>query len=218
MRRDDGYVLVFVLVAVIFLSVVATSVSTFALWGMQQQQAAVAQTQDRYVAAGKIEQVVADASAKLTSLNRTETITQESDLANLLRSEIHDVIGVLEGVEGTEITDMILAVSIGENKVEVTAANPTALKTMLTGYIPLVAKKAMDNPNLLAEGKEIGVSGMINAKKDSEVVVAAEIQATLWVQIAHTYDEVAGTNSYTCTVQGKDIQYESYQFSSGGGA
>lgn len=218
MRRDDGYVLVFVLVAVVFLSVVATSVSTFALWGMQQQQAAVAQTQDRYVAAGKIEQVVADASAKLTSLNRTETITQESDLANLLRSEIHDVIGVLEGVEGTEITDMILAVSIGENKVEVTAANPTALKTMLTGYIPLVAKKAMDNPNLLAEGKEIGVSGMINAKKDSEVVVAAEIQATLWVQIAHTYDEVAGTNSYTCTVQGKDIQYESYQFSSGGGA
>lgn len=218
MRRDDGYVLVFVLVAVIFLSVVATSVSTFALWGMQQQQAAVAQTQDRYVAAGKIEQVVADASAKLTSLNRTETITQESDLANLLRSEIHDVIEVLEGVEGTEITDMILAVSIGENKVEVTAANPTALKTMLTGYIPLVAKKAMDNPNLLAEGKEIGVSGMINAKKDSEVVVAAEIQATLWVQIAHTYDEVAGTNSYTCTVQGKDIQYESYQFSSGGGA
>ncbi len=218
MRRDDGYVLVFVLVAVVFLSVVATSVSTFALRGMQQQQAAVAQTQDRYVAAGKIEQVVADASAKLTSLNRTETITQESDLANLLRSEIHDVIGVLEGVEGTEITDMILAVSIGENKVEVTAANPTALKTMLTGYIPLVAKKAMDNPNLLAEGKEIGVSGMINAKKDSEVVVAAEIQATLWVQIAHTYDEVAGTNSYTCTVQGKDIQYESYQFSSGGGA
>lgn len=218
MRRDDGYVLVFVLVAVVFLSVVATSVSTFALRGMQQQQAAVAQTQDRYVAAGKIEQVVADASAKLTSLNRTETITQESDLANLLRSEIHDVIGVLEGVEGTEITDMILAVSIGENKVEVTAANPTALKTMLTGYIPLVAKKAMDNPNLLAEGKEIGVSGMINAKKDSEVVVAAEIQATLWVQIIHTYDEVAGTNSYTCTVQGKDIQYESYQFSSGGGA
>ncbi|MBQ3198973.1 MAG: hypothetical protein IJB67_01205 [Firmicutes bacterium] len=218
MRRNDGYVLVFVLAAVVFLSMVAVSVSTFALRGMQQQQAAVAQTQDRYEAAGKIEQVVADASAKLTSLNRTETITQEEDLILLLTEEIHDVIGVLEGVEGTEITDMILVVNIGDNRVEVTAANPDELRTMLTAYMPLVAQKAMDNPDLLAEGKEIGVSGMINAKKDSEVVVIAEIQATLWVQIAHTYNEIAGTNSYTCTVQGKDIKYESYQFSSGGGA
>ncbi len=218
MRRNDGYVLVFVLVAVVFLSMVAVSVSTFALRGMQQQQMAVAQMQDRYVAAGKIEQVVADVSAKLTSLNRTATITQETDLVNLLYQEIDEVVGVLEGVEGTEIKDMILAVNMGENRVEFNAANPGTLKTMLTVYIPLVADRALANPDLLAEGREIDVSGLVNAKKDSEIVVAAEIQATLWVQIAHTYDEVAGTNSYTCTVKGKEIQYESYQILSGGGA
>ena len=178
--------------------------------------------QDRYEAAGRVEQVVADVSAKLTDSEGqprivTVTITNQDDLEYLLESEINGVISALEGVEGTTITNMIFTVNLDGNSYEVTAANTNELRAIITTSMPVVAQKAMNNPDLLAAGKDIGVSGVVNATKDGEVVVAAEIQATLWVQVTcNVADD--GTKSYTCTVKGKDIQYKSYQVSAGGGA
>ncbi len=58
-RRQDGYVLVYVMVVILFLCVAAAAVCTVSLRNLKSQQASLAQMQSRYEAEGKIEQFTA---------------------------------------------------------------------------------------------------------------------------------------------------------------
>lgn len=58
-KHDDGYVLVLVMVVLLVICIVATSMMTIAMKGLQEQKQSVAQMQDRYAAEGEIEKFVA---------------------------------------------------------------------------------------------------------------------------------------------------------------
>ena len=59
MKRDDGYALLYVLVAMLILAGIAVAVMTMSLQVLKNQQSSIERMQDKYEAQGLAEQVVA---------------------------------------------------------------------------------------------------------------------------------------------------------------
>ena len=64
LRKDDGYILVYVLVVFLVLSFAAVAICTGAVQNLRAQQASIARTQALYEAEGKIESYVANLMTK----------------------------------------------------------------------------------------------------------------------------------------------------------
>lgn len=60
MKKNDGYVIIYVVFVIIFLCIVAVGTCTSALNNLKTQHAVVEQMQDRYTAEGNIEQFMAE--------------------------------------------------------------------------------------------------------------------------------------------------------------
>ena len=58
-KHDEGYVLIYVTVVLILFSLIGSMILTSAMKNLNAQQAVITQMQDKYVAQGMIEQVVA---------------------------------------------------------------------------------------------------------------------------------------------------------------
>ena len=63
LRKDDGYVLIYVLIVFTILSFVAVSICTMALKNLQAQKADVARMEARYEAEGYLQQFIAEKAA-----------------------------------------------------------------------------------------------------------------------------------------------------------
>lgn len=70
-KHDEGYVLAYVTVVLLLFCLVASMILTGALKNLQHQQDTITRMQDQYVAAGMIEQVVAQ-------INNGKTIDPDS--------------------------------------------------------------------------------------------------------------------------------------------
>lgn len=58
-KRDEGYVLPYVMVIMLVLAIVASSIMAISLKSLKAQQSSIQRMQDQYTAAGEIEKVVA---------------------------------------------------------------------------------------------------------------------------------------------------------------
>lgn len=65
-KHDEGYALVLVLVVLAVLSLVVASVLSVSLKNLQSQQSSIERMQDKYMAQGEIEKVVADIAGNTT--------------------------------------------------------------------------------------------------------------------------------------------------------
>jgi len=75
-KRNDGYALSYVLVVLMVLAIIATAVMAPPLRNLQLQQASIERMQDKYIAQGMVEQVVAQ-------LDNIDTLPTSADLSNL---------------------------------------------------------------------------------------------------------------------------------------
>lgn len=97
-KHDEGYVLPFVLIAVLVISLVIASVMTIPLRNLRSQQAVIERMQDRYQAEGAIEKFVAE----LQNVN-TFTCSSESECKEKLEAIITDICnGIYDNTEETE--------------------------------------------------------------------------------------------------------------------
>lgn len=78
-KHDEGYILAYVSVALILLSIIATAILTGALRNLNSQQNTIAQMEDQYAAEGMIEKVVAQLESIKNVSNGTVTISEYSD-------------------------------------------------------------------------------------------------------------------------------------------
>lgn len=76
-KHSEGYVLVYVLIVVVILSLLALGVCSIALRNLQSQQASVEQMQERYEAEGSMERFV----AKLQAFREEDTTEYDSERA-----------------------------------------------------------------------------------------------------------------------------------------
>lgn len=76
-KHSEGYVLVYVLIVVVILSLLALGVCSIALRNLQSQQASVEQMQERYEAEGSMERFV----AKLQAFREEDTAEYDSERA-----------------------------------------------------------------------------------------------------------------------------------------
>ena len=72
-KRQEGYVLLYVVVVIILLSVVAMTISTISLRNLQRQQASLERTQQLYAAEGEIERFVANVESKALEVTAAES-------------------------------------------------------------------------------------------------------------------------------------------------
>ena len=59
-KHDEGYVLIYVTVVLILFSLIGSMILTSAMKNLNAQQAAITQMQDKYVAQGMLEQMLAE--------------------------------------------------------------------------------------------------------------------------------------------------------------
>lgn len=85
-KHDEGYVLAFVMVVIVVLCLVAVSLMSISLRNLEAQNASIQRMEDKYVAMGKIEQVV----AILNATDGTATGKTDADVAitSILPSEL----------------------------------------------------------------------------------------------------------------------------------
>lgn len=70
-KHDEGYVLAYVTVVLLLFCLVASMILTGALKNLQHQQDTITRMQDQYVAAGMIEQVVAQWETAIFEVDKT---------------------------------------------------------------------------------------------------------------------------------------------------
>lgn len=102
-KREDGYILLYVLIVIVLLCLVATSICTIALRNFQAQQASVARTRQLYTAEGQVERFVAAVRAKSVGLTNTEIHALDSVHAvDNGRAGFLKALDELEPLEGLE--------------------------------------------------------------------------------------------------------------------
>ena len=74
-KRNDGYALSYVLVVLMVLAIIATAVMAPPLRNLQMQQASIERMQDKYVAQGIVEQVVAQLENAAAPLEDSDIIS-----------------------------------------------------------------------------------------------------------------------------------------------
>lgn len=84
-KHDEGYVLAYVTVVLLLFCLIATMILTGALKNLHHQQDTIAQMQDQYVAAGMIEQVVAQ------NITEAENVEKDEN-GNVMRSLIVETV------------------------------------------------------------------------------------------------------------------------------
>ena len=128
LKKDDGYVLIYVLVAFTILSFVAVSICTTALNSLKTQKADVARMEARYAAEGELQKFVAQVTARET----TETVgdgdieAAEAAAESAFRDAVADIAEELPAVE----------VDADGEEVEITAMAKKA------GYVATIQAKA----------------------------------------------------------------------------
>lgn len=80
-KRNDGYALSYVLVVLMVLAIIATAVMAPPLRNLQMQQASIERMQEKYIAQGMVEQVVAQ-------LENADSLLSEEAICNLLNGSI----------------------------------------------------------------------------------------------------------------------------------
>lgn len=91
-KRDEGYVLPYVMVIMLVLAIVASSIMAISLKSLKAQQSSIQRMQDQYTAAGEIEKVVA-------------LLSQEKDSFTAMEENILVGTGVSLGDRGTPDDD-----------------------------------------------------------------------------------------------------------------
>lgn len=110
-KRDEGYVLAFVLVVIVVLCLVAVSMMSIALQNVQAQTASIERMQDKYRAMGQIERLnaIADVNAPKIPVDAT---TASDAIKNALTVQGVSVEVTSKNGEGNEITSFAADVKI----------------------------------------------------------------------------------------------------------
>lgn len=113
-KNNDGYVLPFVLVVMIVLTIISTSLMTAALRNLQSQQKFTERMVDKYEAEGEIEKIVAQLSREENFENleepavtpvEKETIAPETNAGKSLKAKIEELCGAVTFIEWTELAE-----------------------------------------------------------------------------------------------------------------
>lgn len=116
-KNNDGYVLPFVLVVMIVLTIISTSLMTAALRNLQSQQKFTERMVDKYEAEGEIEKIVAQLSNEINFVGFTYTYTPPATGNNELPWPDEDTI---KNSLKTKIDSLCSSDLIGYDKIEIT--------------------------------------------------------------------------------------------------
>ena len=121
MKKNDGYIMVYVLVVVLVVSMVAVAACTAAIRNFKSQSAAVNYTQDKYAAQGVVERIMAelkDAAVEVAEIiaakensdgslyHYTDTDLLKDDLSAAVKAKLGDsdpseINGIIDNVIST---------------------------------------------------------------------------------------------------------------------
>lgn len=143
-KNNDGYVLPFVLVVMIVLTIIATSLMTAALRNLQSQQKFTERMVDKYQAEGEIEKIVAQLAQNIVSEgNKSETMDSTA-LHNILKTTVGSVYVNEEILEVTQADDKVTDIQKDEPFTFVVALNYANEKTTVNCELLLTAKYVSD--------------------------------------------------------------------------
>ena len=186
-KNDDGYVLPFVLVVMIVLTIISTSLMTAALRNLQSQQKFTERMVDKYAAEGEIEKVVAQLSneenfAKIFyDAQSTPSGTENQEVPWPTESDVKEVME--KTINNLQIEDFVALV-------ETTIAGEGGEKKVIC---KLNAKSSKESPIITTT---IEMSGKLT-KKDCDVEALEE--------------------KPTFSISDIQVTYKSYEISTGGG-
>ncbi len=129
-KRDEGYVLAFVLVVIVVICLVAVSMMTVSLRNLEAQTASVERMQDKYQALGLMEETIASVSWNTLLLKNGEggaTLSKQDAIVAFLRenfsTEVQDGdVFVAEADADARLTaevDLLVQPADGSHKVNV---------------------------------------------------------------------------------------------------
>lgn len=114
MKKNDGYVIIYVVFVIIFLCIVAVGTCTSALNNLKTQHAVVEQMQDRYTAEGNIEQFMAEVCVAGEAIDSGGDLYSDPDDAETAaKNRFKDTLSGMSGswVNGNEYVVTLKAVS-----------------------------------------------------------------------------------------------------------
>lgn len=130
LRKDDGYVMVYVLIAFTILALVAGSICAVALNNLKAQKADVARMEARYAAEGELQQFVAEVEALTTT--RLSEETAEVGLDETDRAKETAEAAFWDQVFAPENVSLLEDIAAGTKKIEITA------KAEKAGYLATI--------------------------------------------------------------------------------
>jgi len=184
LKKDDGYVLVYVLIVFTVLALVAGSICTMALNNLKAQKADVARMEARYEAEGYLQQFIAGVEALSVStpqMNFPEENQAQDAAEALYWANVEDFAEELEPIEGLDL----VTVSADQNTDTVTVEIFDSGKT--------VAIEVQASVALVCDGTEYSTSDGEGQPLVSNWAGTCSTKADGW-----TY------NSYTISYQSAD--------------
>lgn len=140
LRKDDGYVLVYVLIVFTILALVAGSICAMALNNLKAQKADVARMEARYAAEGELQKFVAEVGALKVSTE--EPYYDDSAAATSAATGLfYAAVAAFDHAPDAEtgFDDLDVAVDVGQSQVTVTIRFKTqSIQTEITAVSKLI--------------------------------------------------------------------------------
>lgn len=154
LKKDDGYVLIYVLIVFTILSFVAVSICTTALNNLKAQKADVARMEARYEAEGYLQQFIAEVEALEIKMQNTTA----DGVKNAVATAFWDGV-ISHGVTGVTFDAFETTPPPSTKEIEITATAEKSnyiatitVKAELFADIDAVAKEPFDSENPQYEG------------------------------------------------------------------
>lgn len=195
-RREEGYVLLYVVIVIVLLCVLAMGVCTISLRNLQSQQASIERTRQLYEAEGQIEWFVAEAKGRGENISDTVTLTEEGETAQkaAAKAQAEDAFRTLVGELGKLEENGPFLEELG---LEVSEMNPyTVTVTAQSGTVSVTAEIEF----------ELSVSAAPVPAGSGEAAAAEEEETEA--------EEGAGETEWSYSVDKVSVTYLSYTIGS----
>lgn len=152
LKRDDGYVLVYVLIVFTILSLVAVTICSTAVKNLQAQKAAVARMEARYEAEGYLQQFIAEVEAlPVSAIKDSLDMLKNQFLADVIPQEEDALYGFAEAEEaaGSAEIDLVEGSNTVLLKVQAVDAAEPSVQIVAELQVPVTVTEypILDDPN-----------------------------------------------------------------------
>ena len=158
MKKNDGYVIIYVVFVIIFICLIAAGTCTYALSNLKAQNAVAEQLQDRYTAESNVEQFMAEVCLPDVSLYGDDYSTAEAAYAAAKSAFAASVI-TADNNNGTvtRVTSGVWSSTSDEYKITVDSSCGSAAVSAQLAFIAAIDINSYSQDDYDENGEEITV-------------------------------------------------------------